>query len=90
MANALPLDLLRQIATTEPKVSPMSGITVNNKHDDTEHRFDSSDLSATYSAEFTEAGDLVVTIDVYRGSELISSIPTRRFAACEVDGFTEN
>lgn len=68
----------------------MSGITVTNKHDGTEHFFNNSELSATYSGEFTAAGDVVVTIDLYRGSELISSIPAQRFSAGEVDGFSEN
>lgn len=67
----------------------MSRITVTTTHDGTDHCFDDSELHATYNAELTPGGDVVVTIDLYRGPELLTSVPAEQFSAAEVDGFSE-
>ncbi|GAA1390178.1 hypothetical protein [Luteococcus peritonei] len=69
----------------------MGNVSIMFSNDDAaECHFDDSELSASYSAEMNPEGDVVVTIDVYRGTDLVSSVPVGRFPADDVDGFTQD
>lgn len=81
---------LRRAAPIRAGGNPISRITVTNTRDRSEHHFDDSELNATSSAELTADGEVIVAIDLYRGAELIATVPAERFAADDVDGFSES
>ncbi len=67
----------------------MSIITVTTLHDGTQHVFENSNLTASYSVETTPAGDVVVNADLYEGSQLLHSVQVERFSAQDVDGWRQ-
>lgn len=51
--------------------------------------FDDDDLDASYRAEFTNDGGVAVQVEVYRGSELLVTMPVAHFGPDEASGFGE-